>query len=402
MKTKLKKIWNTPITGAQLYLLAFAIYFIPAFLIDSLYTNYISWSKLRLLTYLAIPILIFKIYVMDRWRWPTKLFITGLILFSVIAWRASRYPELMVTMVFVLAASGIDFKQVARWYLYLSVTFLVIIAVTSLVHIVPNLVYTSALRPDRYGLGMAYTTYVASHALFSALAYCYVRFGKLGWLDYLGIAIVAFVTMKYTNTRLDFYAMLLMIPVMWITQRAANGKRYAQIISSFWWIATPVLAVITLTGAYFFDDHNQIYRKFNELSSGRLGLSKKAFSMYDPNIFGRYIQEKAFGGAKGQAFANQNQFGLSADYFYIDSSFVRMLLLWGIVIFLLFIVAMTFIALVNTIQREYILSAIVMLVAINSMVEPHSLQLIYNVFILALIPQIEWVKHKLSGDNYVK
>ena len=43
-----------------------------------------------------------------------------------------------------------------------------------------------------------------------------------------------------------------------------------------------------------------------------------------------------------------------------------------------------------------------MLVAINSMVEPHSLQLIYNVFILALIPQIEWVKHKLSGDNYVK
>ncbi len=101
MKTKLKKIWNTPITGAQLYLLAFAIYFIPAFLIDSLYTNYISWSKLRLLTYLAIPILIFKIYVMDRWRWPTKLFITGLILFSVIAWRASRYPELMVTMVFV-------------------------------------------------------------------------------------------------------------------------------------------------------------------------------------------------------------------------------------------------------------------------------------------------------------
>ena len=124
--------------------------------------------------------------------------------------------------------------------------------------------------------------------------------------------------------------------------------------------------------------------------------------MYDPNIFGRYIQEKAFVGAKGQAFANQNQFGLSADYFYIDSSFVRMLLLCGIVIFLLFIVAMTFIALVNTIQRKYILSAIVMLVAINSMVEPHSLQLIYNVFILALIPQIEWVKHKLSGDNYVK
>lgn len=399
MKEKIGKFWNTPITGSQLYLLAFSIYFIPAFLIDSMYTSYLSWSKLRLLTYLALPILIFKLYVMDNWRWPTKLLMTCLIAFSVLAWRSARYPELMVTMTFVLAAQGVDFKKIARWYLYLSVTFLVLIAVTSLVKIVPNLVYTSALRPDRYGLGMAYTTFVASHALFSVLAYCYVRFGKLGWLDYLGIAVIAAIIMKYTDTRLDFYTMLLLIPVMWITQRAAAGKRISQSVSSFWWMATPVLAVFTLTGAYFFNDHNHIYRKFNEMLSGRLSLSRRAFDRYDPNILGRYIQEKSFGGTKGQTFANQNQFGLSPDYFYIDSSFVRMLLLWGIVICLLFIVAMTFIALVSTIKHQYALSAVVMLLAINCMVEPHAVQLIYNVFILALIPQFEWAKHKLSGES---
>ena len=162
----------------------------------------------------------------------------------------------------------------------------------------------------------------------------------------------------------------------------------------------PVLAVITITAAYFFDDSNHIYRKFNELLSGRLSLSRKAFRLYDPNLIGRFIHEKSFGGVKGKTFANQNQNGLRADYFYIDSSFVRMLLLWGLIIFVLFIVIMTFIAIVSTVQKEYALSAIVMLVAINSMVEPHAVQLIYNVFILASIPQLEWVLKNIRGKKY--
>ena len=154
------------------------------------------------MTYLAIPLLIFKIYVMDEWQVSGKLVITALLVASIISWRTAQYPELMITMAFVLGARSVDFKQVARWYLYLSVTLLLVIAATSLVNIVPNLVYVSNLRPNRYGLGMAYTTFVASHLFFSALAYCSVRFGKLKWFDYIGIAVVATIAMVYTDTRL--------------------------------------------------------------------------------------------------------------------------------------------------------------------------------------------------------
>ena len=223
MKARIAEIWRAPIQGQHVYLLAFSLYFVPAFLIDSTYTTLLSWSELRLITYLAIPLLIFKIYVMDEWQVSGKLVITALLVASIISWRTAQYPELLVTMAFVLGARSVDFKQVVRWYLYLSVTLLLVIAATSLVNIVPNLVYVSNLRPNRYGLGMAYTTFVASHLFFSALAYCYVRFGKLKWFDYIGIAVVATIAMVYTDTRLDFYAMLLMIPVMWVTQRAAEG-----------------------------------------------------------------------------------------------------------------------------------------------------------------------------------
>lgn len=63
---RIHTIINVPITGQQIYFLAFVFYFVPAFLIDTTFTQYLSWSKLRLLTYISIPLIVFKIYVIDR------------------------------------------------------------------------------------------------------------------------------------------------------------------------------------------------------------------------------------------------------------------------------------------------------------------------------------------------
>ena len=104
MKARIAEIWRAPIQGQHVYLLAFSLYFVPAFLIDSTYTTLLSWSELRLITYLAIPLLIFKIYVMDEWQLSGKLVITALLVASIISWRTAQYPELLVTMAFVLGA----------------------------------------------------------------------------------------------------------------------------------------------------------------------------------------------------------------------------------------------------------------------------------------------------------
>ena len=82
IKDRIHTAINASITGQQIYFLAFVFYFVPAFLIDTTFTQYLSWSKLRLLTYIAIPLIIFKIYVVDRWHWPTLLLITLLLMFG--------------------------------------------------------------------------------------------------------------------------------------------------------------------------------------------------------------------------------------------------------------------------------------------------------------------------------
>lgn len=382
---RIHTIINVPITGQQIYFLAFVFYFVPAFLIDTTFTQYLSWSKLRLLTYISIPLIVFKIYVIDRWHWPDLLLITLLLGIGGIAWRAAHYPEILMMMIFVLGAKNVQLRKIVQWYFYLSLVFLMILAIIAIIGIVPNLVYYSKLRPTRYSLGMAYTTFVASHIVYIALAYCFLRFGKLGWLDYVGIIVVSFIALKLTNTRLDFYEMLLLIPIMWLAQRAQKGKRFSQIFASFWWMATPLLTAITIIGAYFYDPANHIYQKLNSVFTGRLSLSYEAFQRYPASILGRQIVEHSFGGAKGVKFANNNLYELSSHYFYIDSSYIRMLLVWGGIVFLLVIGGIIYITVKETAKKQYVLPAIFILIAINAMFEPHILQLIYNPFLLAVL-----------------
>lgn len=379
------KIINVSITGQQIYFLAFAFYFVPAFLIDTTATQYLSWSKLRLLTYIAIPLIIFKIYIVDDWHWPSLFLITILLLIGGVAWRAAHYPEILMMMSFVLGAKEVQLRRIIQWYFYLSLVFLLILAVIAIIGIIPNLIYYSRLRPTRYSLGMAYTTFVASHIVYITLAYCYLRFNKLNWLDYVGILAVAFISLKLTNTRLDFYEMVLLIPIMWIAQRAQRGMKFSQIFASFWWITTPLLSVITIIGAYFYSSSNHIYQKLNSLFTGRLSLSYEAFQRYPVSLFGRKIIEHSYGGAKGVKFANNNLYELSSHYFYIDSAFIRMLLVWGGIVFLLVIGGVIYITVRETFMKRFALPAIFVLIAINAMFEPHILQLIYNPFLLAIL-----------------
>lgn len=386
LRTDIQKF---PVSGIKIYFLAFTIYFLPNFLMQTTFSDGTNSHLLRLISYIAIPLLLYKIFVIDKWSRTELAIIILLLLTSVITWRVAQNNDYILLFPFIFGAKNINFKTIIKWYLYFSMIFMLSIIAMSLLRVIPNLIYYSENRPTRYALGMVFPSNIAAFILFMALAYCYLRFNHLNLWDYCGIFIAACIGMKLTNTRLDFIATILIIPVMVIAQRAYRNKKISRYLASFFWFAVPITAWIVIFGSYFYSENNYLLKKLNDLSSGRLVLGHYAFQRYKPNLFGRSIEEYSYAGVQGHKYANG--IGQSHNYFYIDSSYLRMLLLLGIVAFIVIVICLTLVALKSTAQRTYVLSAIILIVSLSLMFEPHVIQLVYNPFLLSL----------LSTDNYV-
>ena len=386
LRTDIQKF---PVSGIKIYFLAFTIYFLPNFLMQTTFSDGTNSHLLRLISYIAIPLLLYKIFVIDKWSRTELAIIILLLLTSVITWRVAQNNDYILLFPFIFGAKNINFKTIIKWYLYFSMIFMLTKMAKSLLRIIPNLIYYSENRPTRYALGMVFPSNIAAFILFMALAYCYLRFNHLNLWDYCGIFIAACIGMKLTNTRLDFIATILIIPVMVIAQRAYRNKKISRYLASFFWFAVPITAWIVIFGSYFYSENNYLLKKLNDLSSGRLVLGHYAFQRYKPNLFGRSIEEYSYAGVQGHKYANG--IGQSHNYFYIDSSYLRMLLLLGIVAFIVIVICLTLVALKSTAQRTYVLSAIILIVSLSLMFEPHVIQLVYNPFLLSL----------LSTDNYV-
>lgn len=383
-KRKILGIWNYQMKGSQIYFLAFIIYFLPTFLIDTTFSVTFGDHWLRLLSYISLPMLLFKILILDGWKKKQLFLIFVVLVIGLISWRVAQDSQLLMIIPFVIGAKNVRLRDIMSWYVYLCGTLMLSVAVFSLLGIIPHLIFYSDTRPTRYSLGMNYPSEIAAHSLYLMLAYCYLRFGKLKWFDYLIILVNGVACMLITNTRLDFIATVIVIPIMIIAQRAFKGYRWSQAFASFWWMAVPILSLVTIFSSYFFNPSNPIFYKANSLASGRLALGYEAFHKCQVSLFGNNIVERSFVGTKGLKLARGvNEVG--KQYFYIDSSYMRMLLLWGVLMFILIVFCLTFIAIRSTVHRTFIMSAIILVASLNFMFEPNIIKIIYDPFLLALL-----------------
>ena len=89
IKEKISNVWNYPINSSQIYFLAFIVYFLPTFLNDTTFAEIIGDHRLRVLSYLSLPLLIFKIFVLDRWNKKQLVLIFIMFIIGLLSWRFS-------------------------------------------------------------------------------------------------------------------------------------------------------------------------------------------------------------------------------------------------------------------------------------------------------------------------
>ncbi|NME34726.1 hypothetical protein HF864_08155 [Lactobacillus sp. MRS-253-APC-2B] len=387
---KFNEIGNFKIDGQIIYEIAFAFEFVVAFLITSTYTDYFSNHMLHILMFVGLALVLLKIFLFDDLT-PKWLIIDGLaLLLLLLTWRTSKEFSLFSMGIFVLGARNVNFKRIIKIYLYIGLLLLAFVVLSAMAGLIRNLVYRRDMTNIvRQSFGIAYPTDFAAHVLYLILAYAYLKFGKIKWYDYVVFLAAAGFLVKFSDARLSAYAIILAIPVLWIGQRAQKDHLLSRFIASFYWAVPIVSAYLVIIASYFFRPSNHFLNKINNASSGRLYLGHEAISKYGFSMFGKQIVEHGWGGANGLKMSQNSP----ANYFFVDSSFLRMTILYGIIMAIIILLAMTKISW-NSFQKEnFALASIIVIVSVSAMVEQRLLDLAYDPFLIALLANV-YTQHK--------
>ncbi|MQB65394.1 hypothetical protein DN446_04925 [Lactobacillus reuteri] len=370
------------ISGKNIYYFAFLYYYVLSFLRFTTFAPTVSANWMIRLSYFAVVLLLIKIYAFDKQTLGSFVLNTFIILLSLISWRHAHAVDILAYTLFILGAKNIDFRIIINWFFKLGVIMLVLTMIYSQFGIIKDLIYVRN-HTLRHAMGIVYPTDLAAHIFCLILAYCYLYFEKLSWRSYISIIFVTGLTYLLTQARLDVLLSLLTIPVIFVAKKAYAGNRIYMNVASFYWIITPILAYITIVASVFYNANNSLFRLTNEILSKRLEISHLAIEKYNITLFGNHILEHGFGSSQGIKHFYQS--GMSGNYFFIDSSFIRLAIIYGLVIGVFVIIVMLLIGMQSVSTRGFCLAAIILLLGISCMIEQHLLDISYNPFLIALL-----------------
>lgn len=378
------RFFNTPITGEQIYLFAFSFYFVLAFLQTTTYVEFINENIAQKVSLLAVVLVIVKIFIFDDNYLPQTIINILALLILIVIWRTSHDVKFFSMGVFILGARKVNFRKLIYLYLIIGVLFLFFAICSSLTGLIKNLIYYRGAKTDvvRQSLGIIYPTDFAAHVLYLFLAYFYLRFSKLNIFDYLSLILSAIILMIVSDARLNVYALILMIPIFFFGKRAKEGKLISSFIAYFYWTVPIITAYIIGFLTIFYDRSNHIMLKLNSLLSDRLKYGSEAFQKYGISILGQRVQEHGWGGLKGQNMADRSMLN---HYFFIDSSFMRLLIIYGVVATVIVLLIMTIISWHSMQSGTFALASVMIIVSVSALVEQHLLDLSYNPFLIAFL-----------------
>lgn len=372
-----KLLQKVPNLGSIIYFVSFTCYLFAMSLKGTMLVNFLLSE--RALFYLSIIPAFFvtlKIIFLDDHKWQdlTIFMLLEIILFAV-GTNANEY-QIFYLLFFIVGAKNIDIDKILQLFIWVNILVIALSLIFALNGSVRNVMITRADSPAvRYSLGAVYPTDLAARGFFMMLAYTALKRFKLNIAEYISCLALTALIYFVTDTRIDLLLMLFLLICVAVYPKLSPlfAKIPAYLLEAF----TILYALAIILMGYFYHPGFWPLEKINSFLSGRLILERVAFDNYNVPLLGQYIYQNGFGGGFKVV-----------DYFYIDSSYVRTLMMHGIIIFALLFVL--FYLLFTRFRQEklYYWSICLLLVVLTAGIDQHMWDVSYNFVFLAIFANL--------------
>ena len=329
-------VMSNRIISEKIYLITLFIWVVVASLVTTTYFIRLEGflSLYRILLYFTIAMILIKelmnfpktLYYF-RFHWQQLLIVMGLFIAMFIV--AKNRDGLLDTNVLLLvfSARDIDFRKLLGTFSAATFLVLCLTIYASQQGIIANM-FMKADSGYRFSLGFNYVSFASQRLFFALCTYLMFRGKRVSYLELLALLLATIYMYRQTSTTSPFYLSILILTYALFSIKIFKkefiiGNFLSKALAQYGFIVA--LEVIL----YFcFYSSDNLFHLVDQFTHNRLRLSVDGFRNFGVSWLGQPI-----------SFTTLDMFGnFTSNYNYIDSSFVQLLVIDGLIVssFMLF------------------------------------------------------------------
>lgn len=254
---------------------------------------------------------------------------------------------------------------------------------SSLIGIIPDYVSLSnagGIYRLRHSLGYTYCTYVSNYFLSIVIELYYLKLRKKSKWKLWQYALILFLNIivyQYTKTRMAF-VLVLFIFMVEIYQRIVKKYRMGVLFYFMCRYSFISLFLLSLILTVLYNPSNALLRYLNNLLSQRIRFAQSGISTWGISLFGSSVE-----------WSN-----MADTYNYVDSSYINILICYGVLILMFVIVGLTITMWRASKIRDVAFCTSLLFWAIKAMIDPQLFLLWFNPFMFFIS---DLIKEKVTG-----
>lgn len=371
---------NNRFISEKIYLFTLFVWVVVASLVTTTYFVRLDGflSFYRILLYCTILLLLIKELInfsktLHYFRFHWKQLLIVLVFFIVMSIVSkNRDGILNINVLFlVFSARDIDFRKLLGTFSVATFLVLCLTIYASQKGIITNM-FMSADGGYRYSLGFNYVSFASQRMFFALCSYLMFRGKKISYMELLALFLATIYMHQQTSTSSPFYLSILILTYALFSIKIFK-KEF--IIGNFWSKELAhygfIVALAIILYFCFYSSGNLFYF-VDKFTHNRLRLSVEGFQNFGVHLLGQRI-----------SFSMLDIFGnFASNYNYIDSSFVQLLVIDGLIVSSFMLFALTKVMRYFVTIRKDIVLACLGIMIIHGMFDPQMLVLRYSPLIL--------------------
>lgn len=337
------------------------------------------------------------IKILSEWKssWGSMAIIISIVTVGFIATSNFHITDNQVWeyILLILGARKIEAKKIIKYYLIVVGALTLCTVLASVLGIVDNLVfYRNEASGARYAMGFTYVTNFCAHLFFLCAAYAFLRGKNIKYIEILLIAVVGvacYVLSEGRNSTICIALLVMVLLTMKIIKVKQDGmcQKILAIVSIAF---MPVLVVASIVLGFIYNPDVPFLNVLNKYMGHRPEMDAEAFSRYKITPFGQYFTQKFYAGRGGVGFPD--------NYFFIDCSYVSILLSMGALALIGIVILWSVITSSECKKKNLIGALVLSVVSIHCFMEQNILNIAYNPFFLLCFADIA-VDHTALGQE---